>query len=117
MPNPRAIDSAVVATVKALGFNVFMAKAVDSYLFFTDGTRIGYLENRHGEGLHLTTCHIPNILTGSGFAVGPLQALTRPELESAFRIPEWVYGRDRAASRPWKNWAAFAARHPDLMEI
>jgi hypothetical protein len=118
-PNPRAIDPATIATIKALGFRIYQWHPGDSYLYFTDAEqiRIGYLENRFGMGLHLTTVHKPNTATGTGFAVGPLEALTRETLAAAFRAPAWASDRDRAASVRWKDWAEFSRRYPTYKEV
>ncbi|TXH82287.1 MAG: hypothetical protein E6Q77_06565 [Rhizobium sp.] len=92
--------------IAAAGFDVYQNpdKRWQTYALFTDGTRIGYIQNDCGR-LHLSTVHIPCRECGTGFSLrdDPF-ALTREGLERAFvTAPNWASGFDRAAVRKWPN--------------
>ncbi len=87
---------AAIEAVAAAGFAVYMRAVTDTYLFFTDGTKIGYLQVGLGGGYSLSTVHIPNKSTGTGFGVADPNVLDREALEKALiHTPHWV-GRDAA---------------------
>jgi hypothetical protein len=105
----RDISPEVISTIAALGFDVYQCASPDwrSYLYFTDGTRIGYMQTDLG-GLRLTTVHVPCKECGTGFGVDFSGALTREELSRAFMVaPAWASPVDRAAVRKWPSMAAF----------
>lgn len=102
----------VITKIRSLGFQVYMRKPGDSYLLFTDGTRIGYLQEDRGGGLSLTTVHRANQRTGTGFqaaaGVAP-EALDRPTLERAFAHgPSFpMTSDDLATIKKWRDMDAF----------
>ena len=96
--------------ITAAGFDVYMRDPSDTYCYFTDGTRIGYLQLGRLEGLSLTTVHKPNTQTGTGFGViQGLGHLDRKTLELAFvTYPNWpLYPEHRASVHKYKDMAAF----------
>lgn len=111
----RKLDPEIVATIAAIGFDVYQTSDPywRTYLYFTDGQRIGYLQRGDFGGLTLSTVHVPNKTTGTGFCVtddrDPPLTLTLAELERAFALaPNWASGRQhRETVRKWPNMAAF----------
>lgn len=107
----RRIESATLDAIAAHGFDVYgPATGKITYVYFTDGDRIGYAQyGRDGGALSLSTVHIPNRITGTGFALNDVGSLpSRAELESAFiHAPQWAGQRDRESVRKWKDFAAF----------
>lgn len=112
----RAISDETIQAIAALGFDVYRSpeKKWQSYLFFTDGTRIGYMEAGYFNGLRLSTVHVPNRQCGAGFSLtddGDSVPVTRESLESAFvEAPRWASAADRAAVRKWADWETFNER-------
>lgn len=104
------MNIATIDAVKAAGFRVYMRHINDSWLYFTsqDGSQIGYLQEARFGGYGLSTAHIPNKDSGTGYQVyrdwsGPL---TAENLSKAFAvIPPGFYG---PAPTKWKSWDAFA---------
>ena len=91
--------------IKAAGFKAYMRGPSDTWIFFTDGTRIGYLQNDRLEGFKLATVHVPNQTTGTGFSLGPVEKLDKATLETSFATaPPWAYRRDVESVRKWQNW-------------
>lgn len=99
----------VIGAVKSAGFDVYMRGESDSWLLFTDGTRIGYLENSCATGLRISTVHKPNTHSGTGFAIVDglaISDLTRDKLSEGFlHAPDW--GRHIASVRKWRDFEAF----------
>ena len=107
------IEPETLDAIAKLGFAVYQpADGHKTYLFYTDGTRIGYLQKGDFGGLSISTVHIPNRTTGTGFQVtddaAPALVLTRSELERGFlHAPEWAGTAAREATRKWPDMAAF----------
>ena len=100
MSNP--ISAETIALIKSFGFDVYMRSPKDSWLYFTDGKRIGYLQNDFGGGYSLSTVHKPNISTGTGFDVGRnIYDLSKEVLERAFMFaPSWSYDHHTIVKYP-----------------
>jgi hypothetical protein len=100
------MDHNIIDAINRAGFAVYMRDEKDSYLLFTDGTNIGYLQEDRSAGLSLGTVHIPNTRTGTGFGVA--QGLTEDDLTNevlsrAFvHAPDWA-GSDRNTVVKWKD--------------
>lgn len=104
---PETLDA-----IAAVGFSVYQSPDSHwrTYAFFTDGRNIGYLENNRLEGLRLSTVHVPNRDSGTGFGMGPLATITREALSVAFAwAPDWAGQRDRDSVRKFPSVAAFMA--------
>lgn len=96
----------VVTMIKAAGFRVFMRSPSDTWCYYTDGTRIAYAQSgRFRESL--TTTHIPNRTTGTGFHYA--DEITPENIRGAIacHAPSWAWGRDAEASRKWRDWDTF----------
>lgn len=110
----RNISAETIAAIKAMGFSVYQNPDShwQTYLFYTDGTRIAYLQNDGLQGLCISTVHVPDKQVGTGYGLGPIPALTRQALEVGFiHAPNWASGADRNATRKFADWAAFERRH------
>jgi hypothetical protein len=59
----------IIEQVTAAGFDVYMRDPKDTYMFFTDGKNIGYLQDDRLAGLTLSTVHKANRSTGTGFRI------------------------------------------------
>lgn len=109
----NAISADIIAAVSTAGFSVYMRNERDSWLYFTDGNRIGYLENSRGAGIKLVTVHIPNTTTGTGFGIADglgVADLTRDKLSEALvTAPHWASSRDVASVSKWPNFEALKA--------
>lgn len=107
--SPETLDA-----IAALGFDVYQSSDPrwQSYLFFTDGDKIGYFENDRLSGWTISTVHIPNRTTGTGFSLrdtlpGPVE-LTRECLTKAFMTaPAWASDAMRASVAKWPSVASF----------
>lgn len=79
----------VIEKVKSFGFAVYMRDPSDTYMIYTDGRRIAYLEDDRNPftGLSISTIHMANIKTGTGLQVYrhiDLSDVTKAKLEKAF---------------------------------
>src|ERR1043165_9099623 len=76
----------------------------DSWLYYTDGTHISCLQHNIYDGISVSTVHIPNQKTGTGFRVeSGYESVGKTILETAFHIPSWASTTDREASKPFKD--------------
>lgn len=108
-----AIPENAIHAIARAGFDVYMRKPSDTYLLFTDGTRIGYMQENRLGGLSLHTVHMPNTTSGTGFSVVEdlsVEHLTPATLAKAFMAaPDWAWRSHAATVRKWKDWAAYQA--------
>lgn len=108
----RNIPDASLDAIAAAGFSVYQSPDAHwrTYAFFTDGTRIGYIQQAAFGGLEISTVHQPCRECGTGFGMGSLPDFTRESLSVAFAYaPDWAGQRDRDAVRKWPNMAALLA--------
>jgi len=102
-----------IAKVQSFGFSVYMRKPTDSYLFFTDGKNIGYLQDGDfGGGFSFSTVHKPNTTTGTGYQIGRnVDDFTEADLKSCFvTAPEWAWPRDRPSVVKYRDIGEFIDR-------
>lgn len=81
------MDAAVIAKVKAAGFDVYMRNPNDTYLYFTDGQNIGYLQNGRAGGYDINTINKPDRTAGTGANIAQaltIQGMTAESLARAF---------------------------------
>ena len=103
----RPMQDFCKAAAKA-GFDVYMRKPSDTYAYFTNGKNIGYAQLDRFHGISLSTVHIPNQTSGTGFSLGEPESLERAYLETAFQIaPDWAGGSSRQSVRKWPTLYAF----------
>lgn len=91
----------LIADLKALGFTVYGPQKLTTYVYFTDGTRIGYAQNDRLEGVKYSTVHKANLNSGTGFeAVSPTRALDL--------VPHWWTGQ---APTKYPDFESFRKQH------
>lgn len=93
MPVQQLIDS-----IKAEGLQVFGPEKLTSYVFFTDGTRIGYGQYNSVGGIKFSTVHKPCRECGTGFQADSIK-------EALSFAPFWATGTD--AVRKYKDFEEF----------
>jgi hypothetical protein len=99
------MDKAIIAKVQSLGFDVYMRNEDDSWLLFTDGTRIGYLQADRLGGFSFSTVHKPNTTTGTGFQIDRnADGFDKSDLERCFiHAPHWALNREASTVVKYKN--------------
>lgn len=108
------MDKAIIDAVAAAGFDVYMRDLKDTWLLFTDGQNIGYLQAPRGDGWSISTVHMPNSTTGTGFQIDRyLATFDRASLARAFvHAPRWASGRDVASVRKYRDIEHYRASGP-----
>ncbi len=104
------MEQRIIDQVAALGFDVWMRNVKDTWLHFTDGSNIGYLQHDPMSGYNISTVHKPNTATGTGFQVERYEpSITRDMLLKAFvHCPQWA-NRDAASVHKYKNMEDYRA--------
>jgi hypothetical protein len=103
------ISDDVLDAIAAQGFDIYQSSDPrwQSFAFFTRGDNIGYFENDRLRGWRLSTVHIPNSQTGTGYSMTDDRdtvELTRDYLSRAFvSSPAWARSADRASVRKWPS--------------
>ena len=108
------ISQETIDAIHEAGFRVFMRTPYDSWLYFVDDAdRIGYAQETRSGFVSISTVHIPNSETGTGFVLDDIPSLSANNLAKAFVIaPRWVTGGQAASVNKWANWEAFKASSP-----
>ena len=103
-----------IYAIQKAGFRVYMRSPKDSWLYFVDDAdRIGYAQETRSGFVSISTVHVPNSETGTGFVLDDIPSLSADNLAKAFVIaPRWATGRQRASVKKWANWEAFKASSP-----
>jgi hypothetical protein len=97
----------IIPQILAAGYRVFVRNGGDTYAYFTDGNDIGYIENAW-RGVTISTVHIPNHDTGTGFGMGSVSAISRETLSAAFtHAPHWARESDRQSVRKYRSIESF----------
>jgi len=94
----------IIDSIKAQGLQVFGPEKLTTYAYFTDGTRIGYVQSARVEGISYSTVHKPSRQVGTGFKVDSVQG-------ALAHSPVWAYGGDRSAVVKYKDFAEFKGKH------
>ncbi len=100
------ISRETIEAIKVCGFAVHLPQTPrPSWLYFSDESgRIGYLQQEGRDWFKLSTVHVPNRLTGTGFDAGEISTINRQSLAAAFvHAPNWANGRDRESVRKCNN--------------
>lgn len=89
------MDRSIIDKIQGFGFDVYMRDPGDTYLFYTDGKRVGYLQDDRF-GFSISTVHMPGKNVGTGFQmIRHAGSFTKEDLESGFAYaPSWASGRD-----------------------
>lgn len=116
------MNGTVIAKVKAMGFAVYMRNPGDTWLYFTDGVRLGYLQEERYGGFSLSTVHKPNHTTGTGYNV----ERDAPDFDKAMLLrcfqhaPSWAHGSDPATVVKFASvaqWLASSAFTCEYKEV
>lgn len=92
----------LITQLKELGFSVYGPQTPKTYVYFTDGTRIGYAEFDRMSGVKYATVHKANVRSGTGFRCDtPQQAL--------MTIPPGFHGVE--VPTKFANFEAFRKQH------
>ncbi len=108
------IKQTTIEAVKRAGFDVYLHSPEASWLIYTDGTRLAYLQNERFGGMSITTKHKPSSYHGTGFVM--LESLddndlTREILEQGFAIaPHWATHKSEV--RKYRDFAEFLNEGP-----
>ena len=104
------MDRAVIVRIQSCGFDVYMRPGADTYLYFTDGTRIGYLQEERFGGYSLSTVHKPNSTSGTAFSIAQgidVFDIDKQALERCFSLgPDWAH-HHFASAKKWPDMATF----------
>lgn len=100
--------NAVVEMLKASGLQVYMRKLDAEYCFATDGTGIAYVQWSRGEN-RVSTVHMPNKMTGTGFNMVEGEAITPENVRKAMYAvaPGWAKPNEIQSVRKYKSWDDF----------
>jgi len=100
-----------IYAIQKAGFRVYMRSPKDSWLYFVDDAdRIGYAQETRSGFVSISTVHVPNRITGTGFRLDDIPSISADNLAKAFVIaPRWATGSDRASVKKWASWEAFKA--------
>ena len=99
----KTISQDTIDCVKGFGFKVYQRKDSDSWIYYTFNDSIAYLEIGRFEGFNISSVHIKNVSTGSGYQVFQGVELTRVNLMQGFSGPSWTSCR----SKPFKDMDSF----------
>ena len=108
------ISQNTIDAIHKAGFRVYMRTPSDSWLYFVDDAdRIGYAQETRSGFVSISTVHVPNRITGTGFRLDDIPSISADNLAEAFIIaPSWATGEQRASVKKWPSWEAFKASSP-----
>lgn len=88
------MNTEIVDRIKSYGYEVYMLGVERTWLFFTDGYNIGYLQYDKMCGFSLSTVHRPDNNVGTGYNIDERlneAELTKEKLTLAFtHAPAWA---------------------------
>jgi hypothetical protein len=94
----------LIDSLKEKGLQVFGPEKLTSYVFFTDGTRIGYGQYNNVGGVKFSTVHKANKYTGTGFEAQDAQA-------ALGFAPHWASESDRQSVVKYRDFAEFQKKN------
>lgn len=94
----------IITHLKAQGFKVYGPEQLSSYVYFTDGTCIGYAQQDSMRGTRYATVHMPNKTSGTGFEARD------PKAALGF-APQWVFQRDLNSVVKYRDFEHFRSKH------
>jgi len=100
----------IIGHVQNAGFKVYMRGADTTWLYYTDGVHIAYMQWDQSGFVTISTVHIPNNATGTGFCLDDIPALTLEHLQKGFHIaPAWARMSEAPRVKKFANWDAFVS--------
>lgn len=99
------MEQSIIDSVAAAGFDVWMRDPKDSWMLFTDGKNIGYLQADRLVGYCISTVHMPNTTTGTGFQIERhIADFSSDMLARAFGVaPTWAGGREHDSVHKYRD--------------
>lgn len=94
----------LIDSIKAQGLQVFGPEKLKSYVFFTDGTRIGYAQYSNFDGVKFSTVNKPCKECGTGFQADSIQ-------DALSFAPAWAYNYQSSAVRKYKDFEEFKKKN------
>jgi len=95
------------------GFKVYQQDATkDTWFYYTDGKNIGYCQFPDRDSPMLSTVHMPNRSTGTGYQMlDRWEDITPSKMHAAMlcHSPAWASSADRASVKKWRDWDHFHA--------
>lgn len=107
------MDIKIINAVQAAGFEVWMRDPMqDTWLLYTDGKNIGYLQDGW-RGISTATVHVPNTTSGTGFLSDEfIPVIDRETLERAFmHSPTWADSRSRESVKKYRDMEHFRSEN------
>lgn len=94
----------LIDDIKAEGLQVFGPENLTSYVWFTDGTRIGYGQYNNFDGAKFSTVHKACRECGTGFQADSIE-------QALSFAPSWASSADRSAVRKYKDFDEFKTKN------
>lgn len=94
----------LIDSIKAEGLQVFGPQVLTTYVYFTDGVRIGYAQDNNLGGVRYSTVNKPCKQCGTGFHADSVQG-------ALAHVPHWATSADRSMVRKYKDFAEFQSKH------
>lgn len=94
----------LIDALKSKGFQVFGPEKLTTYVWFTDGVRIGYAQCDRFEGVKYSTVHKANKQTGTGFKAQDIKA-------SMENYPHWASRSDVKSVVKYRDFGEFKSKH------
>lgn len=94
----------LIDNLKEKGLQVYGPEKLTTYVWFTDGERIGYSQYSNMEGVKYSTVHKANKYTGTGFSAQDVQA-------ALSFAPNWASESDRMSVVKYRDFAEFQSKY------
>lgn len=105
------MEREIIEQVQSYGFHVYMRVEADSWMIYTseDGKQLGYLQVERFGGISISTVHIPNSTSGTGYQIERhVDSFDKAALEAGFTLkPHWARGDFTPAK--WRDIEHFKA--------
>jgi hypothetical protein len=93
-----------------------------TWLYYTDGTRIGYFQRNYYGGFTISTVHMPCRECGTGFGLydndGFYDITLQRLLDGFMHAPSWASQTERNAARKYRDIAHFlTAQHSEYERV
>ena len=102
--------------LNAMGFDVYSKPSLSkahrtTYGYYTDGTRIAYFQVGEWGGIDISTVHVPNKNSGTGFRMYDGITPRDSDILSGFaHSPSWAMQRDRDSVKKFKDFEDYRTR-------
>jgi hypothetical protein len=99
--NRNSFPESAVEQIKAAGYRIFMRNRADSYAIFGDDTGVAYVQFEPMAGYTVSTSHVPNKESGTGYQIERhVPELTPEMLRRAVKtvVPSW-HRHDKAPTK------------------